>query len=234
MLTRAIGDAVSRTRDDLARALIRLGVAPNMLTLSGLGVTAAAGWMIARGRFAIAILLIVVSGACDMLDGAVAKLGGKATPLGGFLDSCLDRYSDIVLFGGVYFYFRWAGESRMAILTLVALVGALLTSYARARAECVIDRCQVGYWERGERVVGLMVALAIGHVSTVVWILAVFTHWTVVQRIVYTARVLSGGAERRLPFALRLLQWDFPRRSYPYDVATWVFLLTLLLVALPS
>ena len=234
MLSRQIGNVFLGARDAVARGLIRAGVTPNALTLAGLVVTVGAGWLIALGRPKTAVLVMVGAGACDMLDGAVAKLGRKATPFGGFLDSCIDRYSDIALFAGVYFYFHAAGKLRMEILTLVALAGALLTSYTRARAECLIDQCKVGFWERGERVVALMIALVMGHLTTAVWLLAPMTHLTVIQRMVYAARRLSKRPTRGLPTPMRILQWDFPRGSRAHDVAVWLVIAVLVFVNLPA
>ncbi|HUU42477.1 MAG TPA: CDP-alcohol phosphatidyltransferase family protein, partial [Planctomycetota bacterium] len=174
------------------------------------------------GYFRCAVALIILSSAFDMLDGTVARLSGKTTRFGGFLDSSLDRYGDIALFGGIIVYFMRAGDDLVVVLGVTALLGSLLISYTRARAECFIDSCKVGFFERGERTVTLMCAAVTYNMPAALWILAVATQWTVIIRIHHTWRTLAG---RPVPPAntvsgqlYHILFWDFNRGSLQFDV----------------
>ena len=214
MFLRTLPDALVRARDALARLLIRLRVAPNALTLLGLLVTVAASALIAHGHLILAALTLIAAGAFDVLDGAVARLAGRVTPFGGVLDSTLDRYSDFAVFVGCAWLVR--DDLTMVAVTFLALRGALLTSYVRARAEHVIDRCTAGFFERGERCVFILVALVFGNIPIMLWTLAVFANLAVLQRLAHTALALrekeKGAAPGNRPFTVRLLLWDFPRR----------------------
>jgi len=221
MFIRILADALVRARDATAQLLIRLRVTPNALTLLGLLATAAAGALIAHDRLHLAALGLVIAGAFDVLDGAVARLAGRVTPFGGVLDSTLDRYSDFAIFFGCAWLVR--DDLTMVAVTFFALLGALLTSYVRARAEHVIDKCTVGFFERGERCVFILVALIFGSLPIMLWTLAVFSNLAALQRLAHTAVALrekeKGASSRDRPFIVRFLLWDFPRR-HPLAVVT--------------
>jgi phosphatidylglycerophosphate synthase len=127
-----------------------------------------------------------------MLDGAVAKLGGRATAFGAFLDSTLDRVSDGFLFGGLFWYWAARGDAPLAGLSLSGLLAAFLVSYTRARAENLIDSCKVGFWERGERTVLLLVGATFAVLPAVVLLLGTLVHLTALQRLLYARRLLEG------------------------------------------
>ncbi len=180
-----IVDALSRGRSALARGLSSIGVRPNHLTVLGFVLACWAGWFFHTGAFRLAALLVLLSALCDFLDGMVARVGNRISAFGAFLDSSLDRYSDAAVIGGIMLYYASLGADRYVMLALAALAGALLTSYTRARAESLIDRCDVGIFERPERLVVLMAAGATGRVAAGLWILAVAGNITVVQRMVH-------------------------------------------------
>lgn len=225
MLILTIGSAIARARDATARVLIRLRVTPNALTVLGLALTCAAGVFIALDHLHLAALAIFASGACDMLDGAVARIARCATPFGAVLDSTLDRYSDFAVFFGCAWLMR--GDFTMVTVIFFALFGALLTSYVRARAEHVIDDCTVGFFERGERCAFILIALVSGNLPIVLWSLAVFSNLAALQRLAHTALALrekeKGASARPRPFIVRLLLWDLPRRHPLYDAAVVIF-----------
>ena len=244
-LTGAIGAPFAFLRDLLARGLLVLGITPNSVTAAGCVLSAAAGLAFALGspwqRWP-AVALLVGAGACDMLDGAVAKLGGRATPFGAFFDSTLDRASDGFLFGGLFWYWAARGEALLAGLSFSALLAAFLVRYTRARAENLIDSCKVGFWERGERSVLLLVGAAFAVLPAAVLVLGALVHLTALQRLLHTRRALagrasepSGGQLARLGWWLvhRLLFWGYPRASLPYDVAVAAILAFVLLVRFP-
>jgi CDP-diacylglycerol--glycerol-3-phosphate 3-phosphatidyltransferase len=244
-LTGAIGALFAFLRDLLARGLVALGVTPNVVTATGCGLSAAAGLAFALGppwqRWP-AVAFLVGAGACDMLDGAVAKLGGRATAFGAFFDSTLDRASDGFLFGGLFWYWAARGEALLAGLSFSALLAAFLVSYTRARAENLIDSCKVGFWERGERTVLLLLAATFAVLPAAVLVLGTLVHLTALQRLLHTRRALagrvsepSGGWLARFGWWLvhRVLFWGYPRASLPYDVAVAAIVAFVLLVPFP-
>ena len=180
-----------------ARFLSEKKITPNQLTLSGLGVSLLAGWAYSGGLFLLGFLLLIAAGAGDLLDGPLARLTGKTSRFGAFLDSTVDRYSDFFLFGGVAYYFA-AGESWGLFLTsLGVILGSFATSYAKARAESLIASCPVGIFERPER----MLLLGVGSLIplTLPWMLGILlvgTHATAIQRIVYVWKSLKESAPR--------------------------------------
>lgn len=181
-------------KEVVARSLHRMGVSADTLTIIGLLLAAAAGWMIFRSQLFLAGILLAVSGIFDMLDGAVARASGKSSRFGGILDSSLDRYGDGFVFGGIFFYAWVHARPDMALLALLSWIGAFSISYVRARAECEIGSCRVGFWERGERIGFLAAGLLAGNLAFVVYVLGLGTHWTVFQRMRLAQWTLSRGS----------------------------------------
>ncbi len=175
----------------LAPLAKRIPVGPNAITISGLLVTGLAAIEIPR-HLLLGGLLILVGGAFDMLDGLVARTNGKSTIFGAFLDSTLDRYADSMLFMGTAWYFHNEGNSAGILLSLGGLVGSLLISYARARAEGLGIDCKVGLLERPERVVLLAAGCITGLLLPAVIIIFLLSHFTVLQRIMHVRKQLSG------------------------------------------
>ncbi len=166
----------------LGRGLARLGIPPNALTTLGLVLTAASAYSVAVGRPVLAGLLLIGGGAMDVLDGAVARSGGRSTPFGGFYDSVSDRVSDGLILAGI----AWSVTDRphLLLLTLAALVAAEVTSYVRARAESIDLECDVGLLERAERALLLVLGLLVAPLfEPVLWVLAIGGSITVVQRV---------------------------------------------------
>jgi len=226
ILAKTVIEPLDVLRTALARGLARLGILPGTLTLLGLPVSLASAVLFARGHFRWGATAILLSGACDLLDGSVARLTGRTSHFGAFLDSSIDRYSDAVVYAGVIFYYLGEGEPLQVYLGVSALVGALLVSYTRARAECLIESCRVGFFERPERLVLLMLGAFFHHMLTALWILGTLTHWTVLGRIHHTWRTLSGRTappSNTLRGQLyHILFWDFDRGSIQFDVLATV------------
>jgi len=183
-----------RVLDPVARFAADVGVTPSALTLSGLALSGLSGLALARGHFPGAGVLLMLAGLCDMLDGAVARISGRTSDEGAFLDSTVDRYAEaFVLLGALHYYlFRSAAapEGVTAISIFLAFWGSLLVSYTRARAEGVGRSCSVGVAERPERIVLLIVGALFGPavMRVVLWVLVVLAHLTAVQRIVHVLR----------------------------------------------
>lgn len=163
---------------------------PTYFTLLGLCVNILAAGAFVYGTWVLAGVLVLLAGFCDMLDGAVARTFNKVTRFGGFLDSVIDRYSDLVLLIGLIIYYAGHQNMQLLVLTAVVSIGTILVPYTRARAENFLPRCDVGIMERAERII-LLAAGAIFQdllhlMPIVLWILAIFTHLTVFHRIYYT------------------------------------------------
>lgn len=160
-----------------------------MVTVTGTFFGFVASACIVFEHFLFGALALLLSGFFDILDGALARSSEKVTVFGGFLDSVLDRYTDLLVMGGIFFFYITHGSIRYASLTFVAAIGTAIIPYARARAEAAAIQCRSGLLERPERITLLLVGLFIPVLlSFVIIILAVLTHITVIQRIVYVRR----------------------------------------------
>ena len=200
MLTERIGHTFARPVERLVRVFAR--VSPDVLTITGLalnGVACAffafAGGKDYRSPALLRIGGLVALGASifDMLDGRVARLRGRETKFGAFLDSTMDRYSDMLLFMGLLVLYARMDLTPDMVLVWVAAFGSFMTSYARARAESLIPRCSVGLLERPERIVLLGVGALANRMVAALWIIAVLSNVTAVQRVVYTYVELKKG-----------------------------------------
>lgn len=174
----------------LSSAAKRITLAPNAITVIGFALSIIASLILAHNLFWGGIM-ILFSGAFDMLDGIVARTNNKSSEYGAFLDSVLDRYSDSFLFLGLGWYFMTSGSITGLSLSLMTMVGALLVSYTRARAEGLGRDCKVGIMERPERVVLMAIGAITGWILPVMWIMVVLTHVTVLQRIYHVWKALN-------------------------------------------
>jgi CDP-diacylglycerol--glycerol-3-phosphate 3-phosphatidyltransferase len=189
MLKALIGDGLDPFLQGTSKLAQRLGLRPNTLTFIGLGLNLLAAWALAVGEWLQGCSLIVLAGFFDILDGAVARNCRQTSAFGSFLDSVLDRYSDLSLLVGLMIFYSRERLILYQVLVGAALMGTALIPYTRARAETLIPRCNVGFMERPERVLLIFLGAAIQSVMPVVlWILAVFTNVTVIQRVHYTWR----------------------------------------------
>jgi len=175
--------------DPVAGLISRLGIAPNLLTLLGLMANAAVGLVIVRGQLPLAGVLAILASLFDAFDGALARASGQTSPFGAFLDSTLDRFSEAVIYLGLLLYYAQHGRRTEVVLVYVTIIGSLMVSYAQARAEGLGLQCQVGLLTRAERICLLIVGLIAGIMSWVLWVLAVLTNVTVVQRVVHVWRL---------------------------------------------
>ncbi len=197
MISSKIGHRLDPYIYRVAKHLLGKNVNPNLLTFSGFVLNAGAAFLLAVGYLRWGGFAILGAGLCDLLDGAMARNLGRTTSFGAFFDSVMDRYSDLVVLLGILLFYSLRGSIRSVVLTSVVLIGTALVPYARARAEAVIGKCTVGLLERPERIVLLAVGAIFGLMVPILWILAVFTHFTVVQRIYYTWKQLRE--EKELP-----------------------------------
>lgn len=209
MLNRYARAFFTKTFTPLARLLLRLGVGPDAVTLVGTaGVVASALVFYPRGSFFVGTLAITAFIFSDLVDGTMARLSGRVSTWGAFLDSSMDRVGDAAIFGGLAYYFGDKHNQPMFILSLVCLVSGAIVSYVRARAEGAGFKCDVGLIERGDRLVGSLVAtgltgLGLPFVQAIaLWAIAAGSTATVFQRVLYVRKqalnesgaVLATGA----------------------------------------
>jgi len=166
----------------LARPLHRLGVSPNLLTRMGLLMTLCAAGLLAFGHQRIAGVVIIPASLLDALDGALARLGGRDTSYGAFLDSTLDRWAEIALYFGLLYWYTQRGARLEIILIYLTIAGSLMVSYTRARAEGLGIECKVGLFTRAERILTLIAGLLLQLMPWALGILALFTNITAAQR----------------------------------------------------
>ena len=176
-----------RTVERLVTPLARTGIDPNALTVAGLVVSAVTAVCIAFGWTLAGGLLVLVTGGFDMLDGAVARVSGNGSRFGAFLDSTLDRWAEGLIFTGLVWHFVAQDARIEVVLAVTTMIGSMLISYTRARAEGLGVDCEVGLFQRPERLLVLGIAL-LGPawlLSAGMWLLSVATQITAVQRILY-------------------------------------------------
>ena len=178
------------------RALIRLcvvlGIHPNVLTLLGVLINVLAASALALGRFTTAGLIMVVANIFDFIDGKVAQELQLVSRFGGFWDSVMDRFSDISLFIGLVYLYAELGRTDYVVITALAMMFSIMTSYTRARAESIIEKCKVGFMERPERIVLFMIGAFTNRMAAVLWVIGVLSIVTVADRIYYTWRELRA------------------------------------------
>ncbi|MFH1741464.1 MAG: CDP-alcohol phosphatidyltransferase family protein [bacterium] len=179
-------------RDAIADLLARTLLQPNALTSLGVVLNIIAFFTLWRGRMFESGILIAVAGSCDLLDGALARRAGRATPFGAFYDSVMDRVSDMAVYGGLLlWYYDTMDNMLMVVVTFLAMAGSIMVSYTRARAECLIPLCKVGFMERAERTLTLILGALFNRMPMALWIVAVGAWFTAIHRVVYTRKELK-------------------------------------------
>src|SRR5215469_7101258 len=200
--TRAIGIAFGAAIDRIVRWLALSRIHPNVLTFLGLVINIVAAYLFAAGSFRWAGVVVIGAELFDMVDGRVARETNRVTRFGGFFDSVIDRYSDLALLMGLLVYYGSINRPFYVILTAVVMTGSVMISYTRARAENVIPTCKVGFLERPERVVLIIIGALFDRMAQVLWVIAVLSNITVVHRMIYTWRetkLLEDAQLRAMP-----------------------------------
>ena len=204
MFGSSIGRGAQRIISAIVRGLASGRINPNVLTIIGVSINVGCGLLFGFGYFFWAGIILIVANLFDMLDGQVARLSGRVTRFGGFLDSSLDRLSDMVVFIGLMIFYARDTEFHSTLnvfLTGAALMGSVMVSYTSARAESLIPKCDVGFLRRPERVVLLIIVALTKHhgsqnpflnrMPAVLWILAVGSYWTFAHRMYHTWREVN-------------------------------------------
>jgi len=200
--TRLIGEICGAIVDRIVRWLALSRIHPNVLTFLGLVINAWAAFLFAEGRFRAAAAVVIGAGLFDMVDGRVARATDRVTKFGGFFDSVLDRYSDLALLVGLLVYYASINRFFYIVLTAIVMAGSVMVSYTRASAQNYIPRCKVGFLERPERVVLIIIGALFGRMAQVLWVIAVLANLTVIHRMIYTwqeARRLEDAQLRAVP-----------------------------------
>ena len=174
---------------------VRLRIHPNTLTFIGVLINVAAAWALALGKFVTAGVIMVVANIFDFIDGKVAHESQAVSEFGGFWDSVIDRFSDISLFIGLIFLYSDLRRTDYVMVTALAMMFAIMTSYTRARAESLIRKCKVGFMERPERIVLFMIGAFTNRMAAVMWVIGVLSVFTVADRIIYTYRELRDAEQ---------------------------------------
>ena len=194
-----IGNKVGRRLDPwLYTVLSKIfgkGGNPNSFTIMGFCATLIASVFIIKELWIAAGLMIILSGLLDLFDGVLARKLERVTLFGGFLDSVLDRYSDLFLLLALLIYYLKKGVPGLVVLTSVVSIGTILISYVRAKAESLQVPCSVGLMERAERIILLSAGALFQWMEPILWILAILTHFTVFHRIYYVWKKLRSPSK---------------------------------------
>jgi CDP-diacylglycerol--glycerol-3-phosphate 3-phosphatidyltransferase len=211
------------------RAIIAVSVAlrihPNTLTLIGVLINVAAAVALGRDHFLLAGVIMIVANIFDFIDGKVAHITNTVSRFGAFWDSTLDRFSDIALFLGLIYLYADLRRTDYVMVTALAMMFSIMTSYARARAESLIEKCKVGFMERPERIVLFMIGAFTDRMAGVMWVVLVLSIVTVINRIHFTYLTLNDrpipvGPNRLTAAFSRAFFWRDERTTLPYDL--WV------------
>ena len=168
---------------------------PNVLTFMGVLINIAAAFELARGHFIRGGVIMVIANIFDFIDGKVAVESQTMSAFGAFWDSVIDRFSDISLFVGLIFLYATLDRRDYVMVTALAMMFAIMTSYTRARAESLIKKCKVGFMERPERIVLFMIGAFTNRMAAVLWVILILSIFTVADRIILTYRELRDTSE---------------------------------------
>jgi phosphatidylglycerophosphate synthase len=227
-----IGAAFMYPLRAIIRASVALGIHPNVLTLIGVLINVVAAIALGRGHFLLAGVIMIVANIFDFIDGKVAHITNTVSRFGAFWDSTLDRFSDIALFLGLIYLYASLRRTDYVMIASLAMMFSIMISYARARAESLIDKCKVGFMERPERIVLIWIGVFPSPIppfhfpmAAVLWVILVLSIVTVANRIHYTYLVLNDkpiptGSNAITRVFWRAFFWRDERGSLPYDL--WV------------
>ena len=192
-----IGNKIGHRLDPYLYSILKIFLRehgnPNVFTFMGFFATLVASLLILKGFWIFAGLAIILSGLLDLFDGVVARKLGKATAFGSFLDSVLDRYSDLLFLLAILIYYLRKEDPGLVILTAMVSMGTILIPYVRAKAESLQIPCTIGLMERAERIILLSIGTLFHSLEPILWILAILTHFTVLQRIYYVWKKLRAN-----------------------------------------
>ena len=178
--------------DPIARGLLRIGITPNAITAIGFLLSTVAAVFVSQGQFTIAGLILLVAAPLDVVDGSMARMIGTPSAYGSLIDSVTDRYSELVVFGGMMFYFINTQNTLAGMLVYVAAAGSVLVSYVKARAEGLNLNAKVGLLTRVERLIILITCLILNIPMVALWIIALLANFTAIQRLLFVRKQIVG------------------------------------------
>jgi len=228
-LTGAIGAACMFPLRVIIGVCVALRIHPNVLTLVGVIINFTAAWQFAMGRFVTAGFIMLLANIFDFIDGKVAEAANLSSRFGGFWDSVMDRFSDLSLFIGVIYLYSQLDRNDYVMVAAFAMMFSVMTSYTRARAESMIEQCKVGFMERPERIVLVMIGAFTNRMAGILWVILALSVVTVIDRIYLTWRALKsqeasvawlGRSLVTLPLRAvwHALYWTFNRATWQYDL----------------
>jgi CDP-diacylglycerol---glycerol-3-phosphate 3-phosphatidyltransferase len=202
---------------------VALGIHPNTLTLIGVLINVVAACALGVNRFLLAGVIMIVANIFDFIDGKVAQQTNTVSRFGAFWDSTLDRFSDIALFLGLIYLYATLRRTDYVMVASLAMMFSIMTSYARARAESLIEKCKVGFMERPERIVLFMIGAFTNRMGAVLWVILILSIFTVADRIYYTylalnAKPIPRGSSIIGKVMTRAWFWTDERTTLPYDL----------------
>jgi len=208
----------------IINACVALRIHPNTLTLVGVIINVGAAWALAHDRFVLAGLVMIVANIFDFIDGKVAHRLQLQSRFGAFWDSTLDRFSDLALLVGLIHLYSSLGRSDYVLIAALTLTFSIMTSYTRARAESLVEKCKVGFMERPERIVLFMIGAFTDRMAAVLWVILALSILAVANRIYYTFLALNNlpmpPRDGVRGFFNRAFFWTDERTTIPYDL--WV------------
>lgn len=181
--------------EPFARLIGRTGVSPNVITVTGVVLNLGVAWVLAQGHTRIGGVLVALAALFDALDGTLARLTGKRSSFGAFLDSTMDRFSEAIVYLGLLAFYVRAGAGQEIVLIYIAIVGSLMVSYTRARAEGLGLQCKVGLLTRFERTTVLIISLVLEQVTIGLWVTAILANFTALQRAYHVWKATHQGDE---------------------------------------
>jgi len=210
-------------------ACVALGIHPNALTLIGYLIIVVAAFALGLDHFRLAFFIMLLGSIFDFIDGKVAFITNTMSRFGAFWDSTLDRFADLALFLGLIYLYADLRRTDYVMVAALALTFSIMTSYARARAESLIEKCKVGFMERPERIVLFWIGALTDRMAAVMWVILVLAILAVANRIHYTYLVLNN---KPMPTGSNLVSrvfwrgffWRDERATLPYDVLVIVIL----------
>jgi len=222
--TGAVGAACMYPLRAIIRACVALRIHPNTLTLIGVLINVGAAWALGYQRFRWAFVILLVANIFDFIDGKVAHELQMQSQFGAFWDSTLDRFSDLALSTGLIFLYSKLGRSDYVMVAALTLNFSIMTSYARARAESLVEKCKVGFMERPERIVLVILGAGTNRMAAALWVILLLSIVAVWSRIYYTYLVLNRQPmptrEGVAGFFNRAFFWTDDRATLAYDF--WV------------
>jgi CDP-diacylglycerol--glycerol-3-phosphate 3-phosphatidyltransferase len=183
--------------DPVAAAFLKIGITPNTITGIGFILSTVAAFLLAKGWFTAGGLVLLLAGPLDVIDGSMARLIGPPTPYGALIDSVTDRYSELVVLGGLLFFYLHLQNDTAILLIFLAAGGSILVSYVKARAEGLGQNCKVGVLTRVERLIIMIACLVFRIPMVALWVIAILANVTAIQRLLFVRKQVVKNAERK-------------------------------------